>query len=384
MTGISNAIVLGVHSFATPHYKTGIQFIAEGLARRGVSVDYVSVPSSPFDVFGKERRRRMGRVWGRMGRSPVLHPEKRLYEFAFPALFPVHRLFVPGSFMLGAVSGSASGWFASRRYDLCVHDVGPTMVYMPLVQAQRHILRLNDAPRGMDDLPGSLVRDLEHRLGQGFYDRVWAVSEPLAAHAQRLAPDTPVDCIPNGFDAELFGCPADRTGRKPGTRAVYLGNRTAWLDVQLLRQAAALLPDWEFNCVGAGFAGESDRDNLRFLPPVSHTEVPELLAGYDVGLLPYRDDAAHMACVRRPLKFYEYVAAGLGVACADVGGLRKGLEGWALFGTTPEEFAGAVVGSEQAIRAVPPERRAAFLKDNAWNVRLDQMFGTLNMVRAEG
>ena len=375
MPDATTALVLGVHSFAEPHRKTGIQYIAEGLARHGLRVDYVSAPSSPLDAFGAERRRRLARVWPRAGRSPLLTPMPGLSEYAFPALLPAHASLLRSTSLLAAVQRPAAAHFNARSYDLCVHDVGPTMAYLPLVRAKRYFLRLNDAPQTLPGLPPILARMLGQRLRDGQYRHVWAVSEPLAAWAEGLAPATPVSCIPNGYDAPLF---AGHASRLDGCRAVYAGGRTPWLDMDLLRQTARLLPHWEIHCLGPGFGSGRDAANLRFLPPVAHREVPALLAGYDVGLLPYAD-APHMAWVRCPLKYYEYVAAGLGVACADVGGLREGMGEWVRFGDSPETFARAVEDAAEAMRAAPADGRAAFLADNSWDARLAQMLETASV-----
>lgn len=369
LKSVATAVVLGVHSFEAPHRRTGIQYIAEGLARRGVTVDYISVPSSPLDVLGRERLARLARVWPRLGRTPVAEPIPGLREFAFPSPLPVHRLFVPCRAALRGVRLPAANFFRSRTYDLCVHDVGPTMAYLDLVRAHRHVLRLNDAPDGLPGLPPVLGKGLEGRIARGRYERIWAVSGPLASWAAAMAPDTPVDLVPNGVDAALF---AD-TPPAPGTekRAICLGNRSPWLDLDLLRNVAGLLPDWEIHCAGAGFG--RDRSNLRFLPPVPHGAVPSLLAGYRVGLLPFIG-GPRMAAVERPLRFYEYAAAGLGVAATPVGGLRDGLAGWAEFGTGPERFAEAV--GRAAGHRPSPARREEFLRENGWESRLDEMFRT--------
>lgn len=371
MTVVKSAVVLGVHSFTDPHFKTGIQYIAEGLAELGVDVEYVSVPSSPFDVFGSERRRRMGRVWNRMGLVPVVNSADKLCEFAFPAPFPAHGAIVKNETMLKAIRLPAAKHFSLSRFDVCIHDVGPTMAYLPLVQADRYVLRLNDGPHGLAGLPAVLVDRLESRLREGLYDHVWAVSEPLAAYARQLVPGTPVACIPNGVDADLF---TGTVSRREGRKAVYMGSRTAWVDSPLLREVARLLPDWEFHCIGSGYERERGVDNLHFLPPIPHAQVPGVLAEYDVGLLPYRDDGIHMDWVHRPLKYYEYVAAGLGVAATDAGGVRQGLDAWTRFGSGPERFAEAVVSS----KPMPAGEREIFVRDNGWSARIEEMVETLD------
>ena len=368
-------VVLGVHSFTTPHYKTGIQHIACGLAERGVEVDYISVPSSPFDLIDAERRKRFRRVWWDFGKVPVAQPVPNLREYSFPSLVPVHKLFIPGQFMLGAVQALVSVWFRTKTYDLCIHDVGPTMTYLPLVKAKRHVLRLNDNPHGFPDMPAPLVWALENRLKANFYDQVWAVSQPLAEFVQEMEVETTTLCIPNGFDAVLFDVKIAQNSSS-AMRAVYVGGNSPWLDIDLIRDVAKLLPDWEFHFVGAGFDRESDASNVRFLPPVNHERVPALLAEYNVGLLPYTDDT-RMRCVQRPLKFYEYYAAGLGIACAAVGGLRDGLGGMACFGRDVQGFASAVTQSVAAAAKVSSDERQRFIVENDWSVRCDEVWDAI-------
>jgi glycosyltransferase involved in cell wall biosynthesis len=52
--------------------------------------------------------------------------------------------------------------------------------------------------------------------------------------------------------------------------------------------------------------------------PVAHGELPALLASADIGLAPYRWDAARFLS---PMKVFEYLAAGLAVAAADLPGV---------------------------------------------------------------
>lgn len=367
--------VLGVHSFCDPHYRTGIQHMAGGFAERGALVDYVAAPSSPFDLVGRARRRRLRRVWGSMGLRPVAAPQPGLREYSFPAVIPVHGLFVRGRAMLGLVEATVPRWFRNKPYDVLIHDVGPGMVYASLVRARLRVLRLNDFPRGFGDMPTSLVQALERRMADGFYGQIWAVSPPLASLARRMAPGTPVHLVPNGVDAGVFKACPGRRGRTLRRKAVYLGGEVPWLDIDLVMKTARLLPEWEFHFVGGGYEDRRNQGNVKFLGPVAHAEIAEILKQYDVGLLPYKDVAGRMAYVHRPLKFFEYYAAGLGVACAAVGGLGEGLAGMARFGSGARDFARAVAESGAASEAVSECERREFLAANSWEARIDAVCG---------
>lgn len=373
---MKSAIVLGVHSFAVSHSRTGIQHMAMGLAERGVSVDYLSVPASPFDLIGQARRQRLIRYLRHAGNSPNMCPASGLHEFTFFSMIPIHSLFVPHQFMLHGVHGLAPRWLQKKEYGLCLHDVGPTMAYLPKIKSEKTVLRLNDGPRAFATLPVCLVKALEKRISEGWYDEIWAVSTPLVEHVnEKLHSPSRVRLIPNGGPDQSSGIAGPAALHVK--RAVCLGSYSDWLDPTLVLKAAALLPDWEFHFVGAGYERFADSDNVRFLAPVDYADVPRLLRNYSVGLLPYKDDSQHMRYVHRPLKFYEYYACGLGVAAADVGGLREGLGEMASYGRNPEEFAQAVLESVGRAGAVSADERRRFLEQNSWAARMDAMWNAL-------
>lgn len=365
------ACVLGVHSFAARHRRTGIQHLALGLGRLGYEVSYVSAPFTPFDLIGAERRERLWRSARALGHRPVAHPGPGVAEYCFFSPIPLHRLFIRGQAAL-RVATATMPWREAHVFDLCIHDVGPCMAYVPRIDAKRYVLRLNDAARGFGEMPGCLQEGLERRMADGFYSQIWAVSEPLAEHARGLTRSSRVLLVPNGVDADQFravGAVGTRRGGESRGRAVYVGPNVPWLDVDLVAATARLLKDWTFDVYGDGFSTAASEANLHFKGAVPHGEVAELLGGYDVGLLPYMDVRGRMRYVHRPLKFYEYYASGLGIACVDVGGLRSGIGALARYGNGPEGFARAV--QDAASTAPSPEESDRFMADNSWSSRLE-------------
>lgn len=372
-------IFLGVHSFQDEFLSTGIQNFAHRFAARGNSVDYVSVPSSLLDLSTRRRMRRFCRVWLHGGGASVPAGRGRLHEYSFRSLLPLHSLLLPSAKLLPLALGDGVKCLSGKRYAVCVHDMGPCAAYAPFVQAKHRVLRLNDYPFGFGSLPRFIAEGVVTRMREGWYDQVWAVSEPLADFAREYVPAYRVQLIPNGVDVEMF----DRDGHKrpalDSRRCVYLGGNVPWLDRQLVLDAAGLLPEWDFHFVGDGFERcRPQRGNVSYDAPVSHDRIAGLLEGYAVGLIPYRDVLGRMVYVHRPLKFYEYYAAGLGIAASDVGGLRQGLGGRARFGRTPEEFARAIVESVESAKSVGRSEREGFMASNGWGARMDAALKALS------
>jgi glycosyltransferase involved in cell wall biosynthesis len=381
--GMQRAIVLGVHSFLDQRVKVGIQYIAEGLAQNGWEVDYISVPSSPFDLFGRERRKRLMRVW--IGRQDIKGAvlSSHLTEYAFRTLHPVHKLFLRNQVLLDNYSRMAPVWLRTRRYDICIHDVTVNILFLPLIRAGLRVLRLNDPPDGFSfHIHKRLIDRFEERIGSLSYDEIWAVSKPLSEYVQQLNPANNVVVLPNGIENRFLSFICDGE-RRPKT-AVYLGSISPWVDLELLEQTALLLPDWQFHVYGPCNVPWTVRSkNILRLGPIAREVVPTLLAEYEVGLIPFRDICDRMKFVERPLKFYEYIGAGLGIASTKVGALQKGMEGFAFFGQSPREFSQAIVQAAKNSSKRTVAFNRAFIKDHAWRNIILKMCRRISMLQTQ-
>lgn len=100
----------------------------------------------------------------------------------------------------------------------------------------------------------------------------------------------------------------------PRPRLGYAGNISDRLDWPLLRELIIQNPEWQFVFVGRQQNNIlSERlgapKNLHYLGEVSQNDIAGIVAGFDVGILPYipSDFIDHS----NPLKFYEHAAAGV-------------------------------------------------------------------------
>jgi glycosyltransferase involved in cell wall biosynthesis len=162
-----------------------------------------------------------------------------------------------------------------------------------------------------------------------------------------------------------------------------VGGINAKLDLALLGDVATRRPDWTVTLVGPlGYgldAGEVAR--LRALPNVhlagvvAPEQVPAVMAGCDVGLIPYKrnEQTRHV----NPLKVYEYLAAGKPVVATplpelgqfeplvrlagDVDGFIAAVEAALAEGDSPQ-----AVTARQAVAAV-----------NTWDVRVERMLALI-------
>lgn len=382
MASRGRAIVFGIHSFLDSGVKVSSQYVAEGLSRCGWKIDYISYPSSPFDCYGRTRRKRLRRVWLQRQDIRGIGVAPNLTEYAFRTLYPANRRFLRNRRMMRYFSSLAPDWLGMRAYDVCINDITANALFLPFVRTNYSVLRLNDSPEGFSDgLHPILIDHLKGLISSSAYHEIWAVSAPLARYAKRLNPKTNIVVLPNGIEKKQFHSGIEAVVRAPKT-AVFLGSIAEWVDIDLIQKTAQLMPDWTFHLFGpCDRSWHGNAPNLFRFSPVSHSRVPELLSGYEVGLIPFKETPHLTDHIERPLKFYEYIACGLGVASTDVGGLKAGMGTLAAYGNNPLDYASAI---ERA--AVERTKRThgfcrAFIGKHAWENIIRQMCRRLSKIQ---
>ncbi len=351
----------------------------------GWEVDYVPTLSSPFDLIGGGRHARLKRAWGPTFGGMLVPGFAQLREWSLRSLYPAHRWFLRHPWQLQSYGCLLPQALTASCFDVLIADIAPNMLLLPRLQARIKICRLNDWPRGFGSgLHPVVIHAMEVFLRQPFFDEVWAVSRPLEHYCRNLNTSQATAYLPNGVDlmVSLPGSHEERgsTGQQRSrlNSAVYLGGMTSWMDRDLLIHVARKMPDWTFDLYGPGWCAPADcPKNLRWQGVIGRDAVPQMLRGYAVGLIPFKDDQGRMQFVERPMKFYEYVAAGLGVASTDSGALRQGMGDYACYGNGADGFAQAVRSA-----ALQSERRSkseveAFAREHSWQSRAQQMFERL-------
>lgn len=197
-------------------------------------------------------------------------------------------------------------------------------------------------------------------------------------------PDTS-DCVlvKNGVSLNLFrGDIARISKRRP--RIGYLGSLDERVDLSLLEHLIQTFPVWEFQFVGRivlpDLAEQLKRfPNVAVLGAQPLEDLGGIVAGYDVGLIPFKKN--ELTAGIYPLKINEYLAMGTPVVSTDFADLSD-FEDVAFVGRTPDEFAGLIQeallqNDDEAI-----ERRKAFARSNSWAARATAFDDALDQVLA--
>jgi glycosyltransferase involved in cell wall biosynthesis len=184
-----------------------------------------------------------------------------------------------------------------------------------------------------------------------------------------------VHLFPPAVDMAAFH-PHVVPAKLPGPPVIgYVGGLHRYVDVSLVAELARRRPDWSWVFVGPVQTDCSElRElaNVHLLGPKPHADLPALVAGFDVGLVPYvvSDDTATVT----PTKVNEYLAMGKPVVATDLPALRDlgPHEGVLVSDARPDAFLEAIErGLAEAGDMLGAARRRRHAARSDWSARLN-------------
>ncbi len=157
----------------------------------------------------------------------------------------------------------------------------------------------------------------------------------------------------------------------------YFGNIERRIDYALLETTARQLKHYSFVFTGPyneHYIPESFRalPNVHFTGKVPYAEMPAVLKGYDVAIIPFRTDEASSAIF--PLKLFEYLGAGKPVVSTLFNPDLRLLTGNAMhYHSDPELFAAAIVEAYEKDTDELKTKRISLAAENTWQHRARQL-----------
>lgn len=213
-------------------------------------------------------------------------------------------------------------------------------------------------------------------------DLVLASAPKLAERMRTLSSN--VLYAPNVADTELFATALDAgpvdpaIAALPHPRLVFTGAVVgAKLDFELLVAVARANPLWQIALVGPVGLGDPLTDvsaleaepTIHLLGQRSYAQLPAVLRGADIGLIPYR--RAQLTDSIFPMKVYEYLAAGLPVVTTEL----PALDGLQLVqrASSPEAFTAAVKRELKRDSDKARAKRSEAAARHSWAARLQEI-----------
>ncbi|ELC3159421.1 glycosyltransferase [Vibrio harveyi] len=196
----------------------------------------------------------------------------------------------------------------------------------------------------------------------------------ILAASDKLAAEFPQEktvTLPHGVDFSLFSEPAAKAQDMPnnGRKVLgFYGSLSEWLDFRLIEQVADQAQDWDLVFIGPNEFPHNplpQRNNIHYLGPRAHQDLPSYSQHWDASWLPFVDNAQIQAC--NPLKLLEYLATGTPVISTAFPALK------------PYQHMLHVVADVDDVRASlnhllpPPEGSLSIIQQQSWQSRARQV-----------
>ncbi len=223
----------------------------------------------------------------------------------------------------------------TRQVEAAVRAAGMPSPLLWLNDTTLHRLARNGWPTVYDitdDWLEAGVSAREHRRLQRREAAVMATANEVVVCSPELArrrgAERAVELIPNAVDVEHFRSPQPRPADlPPGPTAVYVGTlHDDRIDVDLVAELAAALPELAVTLVGPDSLGPTSRATLRglrnvhVLGPRPYATVPAYLQHADVLVVPHAVNRFTESL--DPIKAYELCAVGRPTVATPVAGFR--------------------------------------------------------------
>lgn len=350
------------------------------LAQAGNRVLYVQ-PTGTRSIRFSDWRRVLGRLLSKVAgvrRAPALPSTLTIYA---PVVLPFPH--------------SRLAWVINRQIILRAirkwlgGNIGPDVIFWFYFPSPLNAALMRDGESGLTvyqimssaeaarSHPGIMVANDAMLKG---CDLVFANSRRLREQASRHNPSSHL--FRAGVNLEVFERgpvlpkPAELEGRE-GPIIGYIGALHEWVDVDLLQDVAAAMPDCQFVLVGP-VVREVDAlrrlPNVRLIGPKPHGELPRYIRHFDVCIIPYVRNAYTETTY--PAKLNEYLALGKPVVATPLPELadfnREYGEVLRLAGDAPA-FVKALCEATAGTTPAMQERFRNVARQNSWAVIIEDM-----------
>jgi glycosyltransferase involved in cell wall biosynthesis len=204
-------------------------------------------------------------------------------------------------------------------------------------------------------------------------DLIVAPTEALAERLASLGGEARV--VPHGVSTGLFPWRGPDQREAGPVTVGFVGTLDMRLDVAALRLVATRHPDWRIRLIGRvrdGFHPRSLKGlpNVTVEPVVPQARLGEIVASFDVGLMPYLDEAYYEYTV--PVKNLEFMAAGKPAVVTPSRALMPYAD-LLYFAETPDQYCAQLelALSEDSVELA--RRRRAVAEANSWERRLAEI-----------
>lgn len=204
-------------------------------------------------------------------------------------------------------------------------------------------------------------------------DVVITTSDFLARDKMKHNPNCFV--VKNGVDFETFRKHAlIENFSRENVKIGYIGSMDYRFDIDMVEAAVQALPAYSFHFTGNVSNIEVKNrlgkySNVHFFAPVKPGEVPELLSGFNAGIIPYLQNDINKNIY--PLKINEYLAVGVPVIMTRFAELPE-FDGMADAVSNSDDFIKRIRSQVEKDSSLKRRLRVEFASRNSWDKRADE------------
>ncbi len=356
----------------------GSQHLARQFSSHGFKVRYFSAPITPLHLLKIRSAEISRRFKSSLGR-PFIDPEHGLesyipFSLIAPDGLPVlrsraitghwHRTFFPSLKTL-------LKHHSLTRVDILYLDNLSYHFLLDELDYSRCVFRVMDMH---DHFPGwkGHTRWMAEKIASRADLTIYSANG-LKTYVDSLGPKKSL-LVPNGVDFDFFSSGPVSPGRFRVLSRIsdpvvlYTGIIDSRFDADLIKRAAEKLPDVSFVIAGPAVLAqglENMPENVYFIGPVDHDQLPLLMRSARAGLIPF-DVKNRMDLIRgiRPLKLLEYMASGLPVISARWPEVER-MNSPAWLYRDEQEFADLIQTAVSRIH--DPGKFLSFARENDWS-----------------
>lgn len=231
-----------------------------------------------------------------------------------------------------------------------------------------------------DGVESHFFGDRIFKIEQSFMQKVdGIITTSDYLKAEKSLYNSQCQVVKNGVDFPIFKKFAKQNVQRATTKKVgFIGSLDPRFDIETVEFAINQLPNVRFEFTG-DMRNETMKtrlqtyENVMFFDSVQPNDVPQLLAQYDVGIIPYLMNEVNKNIY--PLKINEFLAVGVPVVMNAFATLPE-FEGIVSVAQNKDEFVEKLMWEMGNDSAAKIEARIDFAANNSWDART-QAFGNV-------
>jgi glycosyltransferase involved in cell wall biosynthesis len=222
---------------------------------------------------------------------------------------------------------------------------------------------------------GKRIFEIENRFSERV-NGIITTSDFLNAEKKKLNPNCFV--VKNGVDFPVFSKFSKiEVYNRERKRVGFIGSLDPRFDIDTVEYVISKLPHFDFEFTGdmrneALKARMKKFSNVKFFDPIKPNDVPELLATYDVGIIPYIVNEVNKNIY--PLKINEYLAVGVPVVMNAFASIPE-FEGLVSVASDKDDFVRKLIAETENDTQQLIKNRIDFASANSWEARTES-FGS--------